>query len=209
MARHAYSQHLFFLSRIFTVKTALSMICCRYSLSTLRKRKVTTGYCTTYHRHHTHTALHMTETYVHNTRYHPLTHTQHPSITQHNTHTHTPPPPAHKTRYTRERSTACAIHTTHPSTQHTQQHITDTTQTTPLPSTYTYAHNTPNIPHRTCTHNTTHITHMHPQPTQLQKPRFAYATPLTLPTVSLSSSHKYFQPPCLSRVSNAIALHTH
>ena len=161
MARHAYSQHLFFLSRIFTVKTALSMICCRYSLSTLRKRKVTTGYCTSYHRHHTHTALHMTETYVHNTRYHPPTHTQHPSITQHNTHTHTPPPPAHKTRYTRERSTACAIHTTHPSTQHTQQHITDTTQTTPLPSTYTYAHNTPNIPHRTCTHNTTHITPPH------------------------------------------------
>ena len=136
---------------------------------------MTTGYCTT-----------LTEKYAHNTRYHPPTHTQHPSITQHNTHTHTPPP-AHKTRYTRERSTACAIQTTHPSTQHTQQHITDTTQTTPLPSTYTYAHNTPNIPHRTCTHNT--------QP--------------TLPTVSLSSFHKYHQHPCLSRVSNAIALHTH
>ena len=204
MARHAYSQHLFFLSRIFTVKTALSMICCRYSLSTLRKRKVTTGYCTTYHRH-PHDRDICTQHKIPPT--HPHTTSQH-NTTQY-THTHTPPPPAHKTRYTRERSTACAIHTTHPSTQHTQQHITDTTQTTPLPSTYTYAHNTPNIPHRTCTHNTTHITHMHPQPTQLQKPRFAYATPLTLPTVSLSSSHKYFQHPCLSRVSNAIALHTH
>jgi hypothetical protein len=50
---------------------------------------VTTGYCTTHHRHHTHTTLHMTEKYAHNTRYHPPTHTQHPSITQHNTHTHT------------------------------------------------------------------------------------------------------------------------
>ena len=134
------------------------------------------------------------------------THTIPQHITTQYTHT---PPPAHKTRYTRERSTACAIHTTHPSTQHTQQHITDTTQTTTLPSNYTYAHNTPNIPHRTCAHNTTHITHMHPQPTQQQKPRFAYATPLTLPTVSLSSFHKYHQHPCLSRVSNAIAMHTH
>ena len=150
MARHAYSQHLFFLSRIFTVKTALSMICCRYSLSTLRKRKVTTGYCTSYHRHHTHTALHMTETYVHNTRYHPPPHPH--TTSQHNT-----------TQYTHTHT-----HHHHPRTRHAT-HVND-------PRHAQYTQLIPALNTHNNTSQTQHRLHHYPAPTHMRTIHLTYRT---------------------------------